>query len=199
MTAKSEVRTVAVEIVNGQATTTSVDVALHFGKRHRDVLRALRQLDCSAEFNERNFAPVEYRDEKGERRPMYRLTRDGFTFLAMGFTGPEAARWKEAYIEAFNRLEQVLRKGLLPAPVPPTEVTLPASEYMALLKDKIRLLELEKTSQSRRRLYSAEEKARVKALLQAGQRPVQIAAVVGRTVDSVANLARTLRKEASNG
>ncbi|MGI9701007.1 Rha family transcriptional regulator [Pseudomonas aeruginosa] len=36
------------------------------------------------------------------------MTRDGFTFLCMGFTGEEAARWKEAYINAFNKMEQAL-------------------------------------------------------------------------------------------
>ena len=84
--------------------------AEHFGKLHKDVLRAIRNLECSAEFNGRNFAPVDYIDEKGEPRPMYRITRDGFAFLAMSFTGKEAARWKEAYIDAFNAMEAKLRE-----------------------------------------------------------------------------------------
>ena len=94
---------------DGHATATSVQIAEHFGKRHRDVLRAIRNLGCSPEFNERNFAPVDYIDEKGEHRPMYRVTRDGFAILAMGFTGKEAMRWKEAYIRAFNLMEAKLR------------------------------------------------------------------------------------------
>lgn len=95
--------------VAGQITATSLQLAEHFGKLHKDVLRAIRNLECSAEFNGRNFAPVDYADEKGQLRPMYRITRDGFAFLAMGFTGKEAARWKEAYIDAFNAMEAKLR------------------------------------------------------------------------------------------
>lgn len=49
--------------------------------------------------------------KKGEKRPMYYLTRDGFTFLAMGFTGRVAAQFKEAYINAFNEMEEMLRKN----------------------------------------------------------------------------------------
>ena len=62
------------------------------------------------EFNARNFALVEYRDAKGEARPQYLMTRDGFTFLAMGFTGAKAARFKELYIAEFNRMEEELYK-----------------------------------------------------------------------------------------
>lgn len=100
----------AVTLEDGRPTTTSLVVAEVFGKEHKLVLRAIRQLDCSPEFNGCNFAPVEYMDEKGEMRPMYRMTRDGFTFLCMGFTGKEAARWKEAYIAAFNRMEAELHR-----------------------------------------------------------------------------------------
>lgn len=65
-------------------------------------------MECSPEFNERNFAPVGYKDAKGEIRPAYRLTRDGFAFLAMGFTGKKAAAWKERFLEAFNAMEAAL-------------------------------------------------------------------------------------------
>ena len=97
-------------IINNQITTTSTDIAKRFGKRHLDVLRRVEKLGCSAEFNERNFALVEYEDEKGESRPMYRITRDGFVFLAMGFTGTKAAQFKEAYINAFNQMEKQLNE-----------------------------------------------------------------------------------------
>ena len=99
---------VLVELVDGQPTTTSLDVSAHFGKRHADVIRAISKLDCSAEFTERNFALSEYTDSTGRKLTQYRLTRDGFTFLCMGFTGKEAAKWKEAYINAFNEMERAL-------------------------------------------------------------------------------------------
>ncbi len=88
---------------------TSLDISNRFGKQHKDVLRAIRDLECSSEFNRRNFALVEYSDAKGEKRPAYELTRDGFVFLCMGFTGPQAALWKERYIQAFNDMEAALR------------------------------------------------------------------------------------------
>ena len=100
-------------IADGQPKATSLQVAGHFGKRHRDVLRAIRDLDCSDDYRERNFALTMQAipGPKGALRdePMYRITRDGFAFLAMGFTGKEAARWKEAYITAFNAMEAKLR------------------------------------------------------------------------------------------
>lgn len=99
-----------VSVLNHTVVTSSLMVAEYFGKRHCDVLRSISMLECSTEFNQRNFASVTYQDAKGEQRPMYYLTRDGFTFLAMGFTGKVAAKFKEAYINAFNEMEELLRK-----------------------------------------------------------------------------------------
>lgn len=100
------------QVIEGQITTTSRQVAEHFGKRHDTVLRAIRNLECSAEYRRRNFAETfnEVPGPNGATRkdPAFRMTRDGFVFLAMGFTGKEAAQWKEAYITAFNKMEQEL-------------------------------------------------------------------------------------------
>lgn len=96
------------EIIEGQITTTSQQIAAHFGKAHRSVLLAIRRLECSDEFRLHNFVQSSYRNEQGKEQPCYRLTRDGFVFLAMGFTGKDAAQWKEAYITAFNKMEQEL-------------------------------------------------------------------------------------------
>ena len=92
---------------DGQPAVRSDIVAYHFKRNHRDVLRDIRKLraKCPELFYQRNFAPVEYADSKGEKRPAYLLTRDGFSLLVMGFTGAEAVRWKLRYIEAFNTLE----------------------------------------------------------------------------------------------
>lgn len=97
--------------------TSSLDVARYFEKRHDDVLKRLREMECSPEFNARNFAAVTYRDQKGEERAAVNMTRDGFTFLCMGFTGKKAAVWKEAYIKAFNAMEETLKA----TPVQPLE------------------------------------------------------------------------------
>lgn len=95
-------------VVDGKITTTSNQVAEHFGKRHDTVLRAIRNLEYSADFRLRNFAESSYINEQGKKQPCFRMTRDGFAFLAMGFTGKEAAQWKEAYINAFNKMEAEL-------------------------------------------------------------------------------------------
>ena len=104
-------------ILNGKGipTTTSLKVAEVFGKRHDTVLRKIKTLDCSADFNARNFAAVDYRDGKGEKRPMFEMTRDGWSFLVMGFTGKKAAQFKERFIEAFNRMEAALRAKFDPS------------------------------------------------------------------------------------
>jgi Rha family phage regulatory protein len=95
----------------GQPRTTSLKVAEAFGKRHDDVLRRLRTLECSADFRARNFAgTAETRAAGAVRRevPFYEMTKDGFMFLVMGFTGVKAARVKEAYINAFNWMAEQL-------------------------------------------------------------------------------------------
>lgn len=96
------------QISDGHVTTTSQQIAAHFGKRHADVIRAIRKMEAPADFIERNFALNEFTDSIGRKLPAYRITRDGFTLLAMGFTGKEAMHWKVAYLNAFNKMEQEL-------------------------------------------------------------------------------------------
>lgn len=107
-----ETTQVSVEIINGQATTTSLNVAKHFRKRHDNVMRDIKNLDCPPEFHALNFEEMTHKITvgKGAEREerYYRITRDGFTFLCMGFTGKEASQWKVAYINAFNKMAQVL-------------------------------------------------------------------------------------------
>lgn len=104
-------------IHNGIVTTTSVQVAQFFGKRHDNVLRAIRVLlreGASADYL-LNFEEMVVTRENPSggtpiSAPAYRMNRDGFMLLAMGFTGKEALRWKLAYIAAFNRMEAELQK-----------------------------------------------------------------------------------------
>lgn len=95
-------------IHDGKAVTTSQAVAEYFIKRHDNVIQKIKTLDCSPEFNALNFKAVDYTDAKGEKRPSYEMTKDGFVFLVMGFTGKKAAAFKEAYIAEFNRMEAEL-------------------------------------------------------------------------------------------
>lgn len=100
----------------GSPRVTSRDVADIFGKQHKNVLQAVGTLDCSEGFRQLNFQPSTYLNAQNKPQPMVEMTRDGFTFLAMGFTGPRAAAFKEAFIEAFNAMEAQLRGGsALPA------------------------------------------------------------------------------------
>lgn len=96
---------------NNEAVTSSRLIAEYFGKRHDTVTRAIRNLNCSKEFNVRNFAVVNYTDKKGETRQEYLMTKDGFTILAMGFTGAKAMQFKEAYINAFNKMQELLKRN----------------------------------------------------------------------------------------
>lgn len=81
-------------------------VAERFDKEHTDVLRALNKQVfpfISEQFSGRNFALATYTDEQGKPRKEIHMTKDGFMILAMGFTGEEAMKWKEAFIDAFNQ------------------------------------------------------------------------------------------------
>lgn len=103
-----------VTIENGRAVTTSVAIAEFFGKRHDNVIQKIKTLECSEKFNALNFKDVTYTDAKGEKRPMYQITKNGFVFLVMGFTGKKAAAFKEAYIAEFDRMEAELRQNNTP-------------------------------------------------------------------------------------
>lgn len=92
---------------------SSLDVAETFEKDHKNILRDIRQLECSDEFRRLNFEQSEYLNEQNHKQPMYYMTRDGFTILVMGYTGEKAMRFKEAYIKQFNAMEKTLRGKLI--------------------------------------------------------------------------------------
>ncbi|MBJ7582971.1 Rha family transcriptional regulator [Aeromonas veronii] len=142
--------------------TTSLIVAEAFGKRHDNVLRKLESLECSQEFNALNFEAVEYLDGKGELRRAWNMTKDGFIFLVMGFTGKQAASIKEAYINAFNWMADQLAK-----PAPTTKAknktkALPGgltveqqTSIKALVKARVELLPPEKQAKAAITCWSA--------------------------------------------
>lgn len=92
---------------------SSLDVAETFEKEHRRVLQDIRELRCSEKFRLHNFVQSEYENNQGHKQPMYLITRDGFTILAMGYTGERAMRFKEAYINQFNAMEKALQGKLV--------------------------------------------------------------------------------------
>ena len=91
------------------ARVDSLYVAKFFGKRHDHVLRDIESLDCSDEFRQTNFGEVSYKDSYGRKQKRYAMTRDGFTFLAMGYRGKKAAKFKELYIQRFNEMEKTIK------------------------------------------------------------------------------------------
>ena len=106
-----------VKIFDGKVVTTSRKVAEVFEKQHSVVLRAIRDLEMPEDFGRCNFASTEYEAinnlGKMVKYPEYLITRDGFTILAMGFTGKKAMEFKIAYINAFNAMEAELKEGKL--------------------------------------------------------------------------------------
>lgn len=121
----------AVTVVDGKPTTTSLDIARRFAKRHNDVLRLIRNLlEQLPSEHQRNFAQMVIETPIAGARnfaqtcrkdPAYRITRDGFTLLAMGFTGNRALQFKLAYIDAFNKMEAQL--STKPLQLPPQSAT----------------------------------------------------------------------------
>ena len=90
--------------------TTSLAVATVFGKLHKNVLQSIREIECSEEFGRLNFKPSSYLNEQGKSQPMVEMTRKGFEFLVLGFTGRKAAQFREAYVERFHKMEAELVK-----------------------------------------------------------------------------------------
>ena len=87
---------------------TSLDIAETFGKEHKRVLQDIRDLECSEDFRQHNFVQSSYVNSQNKKQPMYYVTRDGFTLLAMGYTGEKAMKFKEGYIRQFNAMEKLL-------------------------------------------------------------------------------------------
>ena len=98
---------------NGQIVTNSRDVAEKFGKNHKEVLRTIDNI--SKEIDRAQFCALfilnSYKASNGKMNKEYLMNRDGFSLLAMGFTGKKALEWKLKYIEAFNQMEEKLKSS----------------------------------------------------------------------------------------
>lgn len=91
-----------------QAVTTSLKVAEVFGKEHRNVMQAINNLTAENSAVGKMFAKSTYLNMQKHEQPMFYMNRDGFTLLAMGFTGKKAMQFKLKYIEAFNAMESAI-------------------------------------------------------------------------------------------
>jgi len=123
-----------VKATSGTPTTTTVDVAAAFEKPHKSVMRAVRNLECSKEFIKDNFQETTYKDSSNRIKPAVEMTKDGFTFLVMGFSGKKAAAAKEVFIGEFNRLEQRLR---LVSSSQPASVMIPLTQRVIQNHQKV--------------------------------------------------------------
>lgn len=103
---------------NDQALTNSLLVAEKFGKEHDNVLKAIRNIlkEGVVKNNETPlFEEISYTNEQnGQNYPMFVMNRDGFTLLAMGFTGKKAMKFKLDYISAFNKMEKIIKEHFIP-------------------------------------------------------------------------------------
>ena len=191
---------------------SSLDISNHFGKQHKDVLRAVDNLECSDTFRRRNFAPTVYHRPnpsggKGIEARMFEITRDGFVFLCMGFTGQQAAVWKERYIEAFNQMEAALRGRSVPAKADPAalqlaqeigslrnEMQLQTAAMLGLYRELDRarrghIQALTKLTNERQRQAAADAKATVIRMLAEGYSHADIAAATGKTRNHIRQIA----------
>jgi len=98
------------DLVSKEMTTSSRIIAEYFGKAHRNVLQTIENLDCGEEFSLLNFQQRDFNNERGQTYREYIITRDGFTILAMGFTGKKAMLWKLRFLTAFNAMEAELTR-----------------------------------------------------------------------------------------
>lgn len=156
-----------------QAVTTSLILAEAFEKQHKHVIEAIEKKISTAENSallKNMFVEDSYIASNGKQNKMYYLNRDGFTFIAMGFTGKKADEFKLKYIEAFNKMEQIVKQELPQTP----EEKLALTMQVTLRLDK-RVGNLEKSideiqnkseidSDQRYKLWVARNKKAVKAL-----------------------------------
>lgn len=157
--------------------TTSLAVSQHFNKKHQHILEAIRNLECSPEFGASNFRLSSYTTSQGKQLPMYEITRDGFSFLCMGFTGAQAAAWKEKYIAAFNALAQANTPQAVPSRLETHMAQLAAGMNTLLAQNRMvhKYIALLEMNQKGRRRIKREDEAIILQLRDEGLSQADIA------------------------
>ena len=154
---------------NQQAVTTSLVLAKVFEKKHQHVLRDIDALKDVSNFGQMFFESNEP-DSYGRNRRIYFMNRDGFTLIAMGYTGSKAMEFKLKYIEAFNKMEQIVRQELPQTPEEKLaltmEVTLRLDKRVKKLENSVDEIQnkSEIDSAQRYKLWVARNKKAVKTL-----------------------------------
>lgn len=126
---------------SNQVLTNSLLVAEKFGKEHNKVIRDIQNLSCSDEFRAANFGVSSYISLQNKEFPMYVMTKDGFSFLVMGYTGVKAGMFKEEYIKAFNKMEETIKNGGFNVPKSFREALLLAAEQQEVIENQQKQIE----------------------------------------------------------
>ncbi|OXC23177.1 MULTISPECIES: Rha family transcriptional regulator [Lactobacillus] len=155
-----------------KALTTSLKVAEVFSKNHRDVMRSIKNLTAQNCAVGKMFVESTYVNRQGHEQPMYYMNRDGFTLLAMGFTGRDAMRFKLEYIEAFNQMDELIRNesSLPQTPEEQLQLTMVVTNRLVKRVGKVeaRVDHIEKTSElseiQRYQLLQARKKRVIEAV-----------------------------------
>ncbi|WAX07165.1 hypothetical protein BF695P2_00035 [Bacteroides phage BF695P2] len=124
-----------------QVLTNSLLVAEKFEKEHSKVIRDIQNLSCSDEFRAANFGLSSYISQQNKELPMYVMTKDGFSFLVMGYTGSKAGMFKEEYIKAFNKMEETIKTGGFNVPKSFREALLLAAEQQEVIENQQKQIE----------------------------------------------------------
>lgn len=129
---------------SNQVLTNSLLVAEKFGKNHKHVLDSIRELmkGCAEKSANPMFVESMYiHPQNGQEYPMYIMNRDGFTLLAMGFTGEKALQFKLEYINAFNKMEETIKNGGFNVPKSFREALLLAAEQQEVIENQQKQIE----------------------------------------------------------
>ena len=132
-----------VKIENQQIVTDSRQIAKHFEKQHKHVLDAIENIKAENSALTSMFYETSYQAGTGKNYKMYLMNRDGFSLLAMGFTGKKALEWKLKYIAAFNEMEAQLKAQQQPK----TQIDLLVESAMALQRQERELARLKLTQE----------------------------------------------------
>ena len=99
----------AITVADGEMQVSSREIAVRFDKAHKNVLQTIQNLDGTVEFARLNFQPTSYLDSQGKEQREILMTREGCIRLVLKMSGPKAALWAEAFINAFKEMEKRLR------------------------------------------------------------------------------------------
>lgn len=138
----TDVSSALVEVQNGQIVVSSKQVAEHFGKEHKHVLESIREILAVEKSATKFFAESTF-ENRGKEYPMLLMNRDGFTLLAMGFTGKKALEWKLKYIQAFNQMEEQIKTLLAPS----YQITDPIERAKKWIEEESQRKQLEEKNQ----------------------------------------------------